>query len=177
VGEAAPHRRYLSPLSGAFVHAAALPHRGMLRPVRHRRLILGVALGLAIAGLAAAVVGSRPTGDFRAGELPSERAAPTRPRSPVELRVDAARTRARPAVPVRAHVLLRVKVPAPGYIEVHGLGLTESATPVAPAVFDILADEPGVYRITFRPVQGRARDVGALVVRERAARDTRRGDR
>jgi hypothetical protein len=144
-------------------------------PVRRQRLILGIALGFAIAGLAAAVVGSSRTGEFRPGELPSQRTAPTRPRGPVELRLDAAHTATRPTVPARAHVRLRVNVPAPGDVDVHGLGLTESAAPLAPAVFDVLADDPGVYRITFRPVRGRRRDIGALVVREPAPGNPRRG--
>jgi hypothetical protein len=145
--------------------------------MRRQRLILGVALGLAIAGLAVAVVGSTRTGGFRPGELPSERVAPARSRAPIELRLDAARMGTRHTVPAGAHVLLRVKVPAPGDVDVQGLGLTESATPLAPAVFDILADDPGMYRITFRPVRGRARGIGAVVVREPPAGTLPRSER
>jgi hypothetical protein len=140
--------------------------------------LLGFAIGVALAALAAAISGPPRPADFAADERPAEHADPGPARRPVTVAFDAGQPRSRrTTVGVGSHVIVRVTVPEPGSVDVEGLGLTESATPMAPAVFDVLTDEPGVQELTFRPTRGTARPVGTLVVRRRSSAETAGRDR
>lgn len=70
-----------------------------------------------------------------------------------------------PTVPTATRVVLSVKVPEAGDVEIRDLGLIASAAPNAPAVFDLLLGEPGEHRVLFRPARGGERPAGSLVVR------------
>ena len=138
--------------------------------MRRRRTILAVAVSIAVAvtALAANVAGTGQSGRLGGGEKQAVRQAPSAPRPPqrLELRAQVGGPR-RVVARVGAHVTVRVDVPVPGEVDLGGLGLTESATPKAPATFDVLLDRPGDYPVTFRPAAGRSQAAGTLLVRTR----------
>ena len=47
-----------------------------------------------------------------------------------------------------------VKVPAPGQVELKGLGLSAAAEPLTPARFEVLERRPGRYEVRFTPAAG-----------------------
>ena len=47
-----------------------------------------------------------------------------------------------------------VKVPAPGQVELQGLGLSAPAEPLTPARFEVLERRPGSYDVRFTPAEG-----------------------
>lgn len=58
-----------------------------------------------------------------------------------------------------------VSVPAPGQVELDGLGLSAAADPMTPARFELLENRPGVYEIRFTPAGGGVQqDAGKLAV-------------
>ncbi len=64
-----------------------------------------------------------------------------------------------------AHVVLRVTARVAGTVEIPALGLNQSVSPAAPAVFDLLASTPGRYDVMLLPLTGTERiKVGTLVV-------------
>ena len=67
-------------------------------------------------------------------------------------------------VPAGTHVVLTVAVDAPGEVALEGLDLVASATPEAPAVFDLLTMRSGRYRVLLTPVAAAPRRLGALIV-------------
>ena len=62
------------------------------------------------------------------------------------------------------HVVLTVTVDTPGEVALEDLGQVVSATPEAPAMFDLLATRPGRYPVLLTPVAGGPRQLGALVI-------------
>ena len=58
---------------------------------------------------------------------------------------------------------LTVSVPDPGDVVVEDLGLRQSADPLAPATFALLAEPSGRHPVVFIPVDGERRVVGRLV--------------
>ena len=62
------------------------------------------------------------------------------------------------------HVVLTVTVDTPGEVALEGLEQVVSATPEAPAVFDLLATRPGRYPVLLTPVASGPRQLGALVI-------------
>lgn len=68
-------------------------------------------------------------------------------------------------VPSASRVVLTVRVPEAGDVEIDDLGLIVSAAPNAPALFDLLVDQPGEHGVFFRPAGGSRRVAGSLVVR------------
>ena len=58
---------------------------------------------------------------------------------------------------------LTVSVPDPGDIVVEDLGLRQSADPLAPATFALLARPGGRHDVTFVPIDAERRTVGRLV--------------
>ena len=62
------------------------------------------------------------------------------------------------------HVVLTVTVDTPGEIALEGLDQVVSATPEAPAVFDLLATRPGRYPVLLTPVASGPRQLGVLVI-------------
>jgi hypothetical protein len=65
------------------------------------------------------------------------------------------------------HLTLTVAVAEPGDVAIPRLGRTASATPDAPAVFDLLAPDPGRYDVLFSPAAGEPSRVGTIVSRAR----------
>jgi hypothetical protein len=125
--------------------------------VHVRRALLLFAIVLALAALATSV--TRPERD-RDSDTPREpgsaqareeaAAGPGAP-APSELRLP---RRGRPgAVRLTAGraTTLVVPVQRDGQVEVPGLGLSEPATPLAPARFELLVESVGTYQITFTP--------------------------
>ena len=56
-----------------------------------------------------------------------------------------------------------VKVPAPGQVELEGLGLSAPAEPLTPARFEVLARRPGRHDVRFTPADGgEPRNAGTL---------------
>ena len=56
-----------------------------------------------------------------------------------------------------------IKVPAPGQVELVGLGLNAAAAPLTPARFEVLERRPGRYGLRFTPAEGgEARNAGTL---------------
>jgi len=93
-------------------------------------------------------------------------AAPAPPASEArafQVRLDG-RERTQRRVRAGAHVVLTVEVDEPGEVAIEGLDLITSASPEAPALFDLLPGRPGRYQVLFTPVGGAARDIGSLLV-------------
>ena len=133
-------------------------------------MLAALGLGAALAALAAAV-SSPPRGvvtDERA-KAPGPPAAPPSTSSAVRPRTVVVTAGRRPPQRVELrrgdHAALEVRVSRPGDVDLEGLGLTQSATPAAPAMFDVLVEHPGTHAIFFRPVVGGHEPVGTLVVR------------
>lgn len=141
-----------------------------------RRAVLLFAIVLGLAAIAASV--SRPRDD------PAERAAEPDGSAPAELpeepptvapgasddgpavRVtfDAAKGRTLELGPDRAATVL-VAVDEAGQVEIPDLGLSEPATPLTPARFELFAPDPGRYEISFIPADGNEpRRAGTLAV-------------
>jgi hypothetical protein len=139
--------------------------------VRLRRITITLVIAVALATLAASL--SPPP-----REEPPRNAAPANDRggrqgrSPdqsgqvVRFTFDASTIRAPKITKLRtgAHVVVTVRVPAPGEVAIERLGLVDAATPAAPATFDLLLERPGRFEALYRPVTGRPRLVGAMVV-------------
>ena len=58
---------------------------------------------------------------------------------------------------------LLVSVPAPGDVEIPGLGLLEPAEPLTPARFDILAERPESHRILLRRASESGDGSGSMI--------------
>jgi hypothetical protein len=132
------------------------------------RTLLALAIGLALAALAALVIGphdGNPRGTNAQRTSPARRNPAVRP---VTLELRAGRPRpSRVVTRVGKHTLVTVEVPAPGEVDLAGVGLTDSATPEAPAAFDLLPDRPGRFEAVFRPAEGPPQPAGLLVVTPR----------
>jgi len=134
--------------------------------VELRRALLLFAIVLGVAAIVAAVANPPAREDDRTTTAPS--AADARPanggRPPARIRLDgheAPRTR---RLEIGRAVTLTVPVDEAGLVELSGLGLTDSAEPRDPAVFDLFPTARGRYEVLFTPAGGvRARALGALV--------------
>jgi hypothetical protein len=132
-----------------------------------RRLILLAALVLGVSAMVTAL--STPPGDGSGGETERESGgstgtAPPRPaRELRELTVNASEPRT-VTVARGTHVLLRIEVAEAGEVAIPRLGLTGFGEPGTPAAFDILAERPGRYEVTFDPAGQEPRQAGTLVV-------------
>lgn len=76
-----------------------------------------------------------------------------------------------PTVGLDEHVIVTVRTPQPAQIELEGLGLLQTATPGAPAVFDLFTGAPDRHPVLYTPVGGEERRIGTLVVESKAADD------
>jgi hypothetical protein len=91
--------------------------------------------------------------------------APEQGSSPRELRVPGPKGRRTARLAGGEAATLVVDVERDGEVRVPELGLTAPATPLAPARFELLGDEPGEHEIEFTPaLGGESRVVGKLVV-------------
>ena len=129
-----------------------------------------MAIMLGLSALTASVT-TRPDREERSGAAREDgrRGTPDRRRRPATVRLELRPGRPSAPLPTRvvrrgAHVLLIVRVGAPGQVAIDQLGLLASSTRLTPASFDLLAREVGRYDVVFRPVDGPTRTVGALVV-------------
>jgi hypothetical protein len=155
-----------------------------------RRVLLLFAVTLLVAAAAASLVSPAEEEEQETGtapQPPSETAKPAkRGAETVEVKMDASAAMGgredRPeeeSVDPGARVVVTVSVPSPGQVELEGLGRLDSADPGTPAEFDLLADRPGRYEVTFTPVEGSPRAAGTIVVgddAESGGRESRRGE-
>lgn len=126
-----------------------------------RRLLMFVAILLALTALTAGLAPPPPTGPDRATR-PGAPAVAATASAVVERRLDADRTR--PAtIAVEQGELLQLTVTGsePDGVELQGLGTLRALAPGTPVVFDVLADAPGVYPVVL--LQG-ARTIGTVRV-------------
>jgi hypothetical protein len=151
--------------------------------VQLRRVLLLFALVL---GLSALVASIAPPPDTR-DEAADDTTVATTPASPAPARTEPIVVRfsvdRKPKpfptkrVTVGSSFVLEVSVPRAGDVVVDELGLRQSADPLTPARFAVLAQPPGGYAIGFVPVTGERSLVGevefvqpASVTRPRRAR-------
>ena len=131
-----------------------------------RRALLLFAIVLGVAAIATSL--SRPERAQRddGSGLPDQSEPAARPGPlgdrPRPISFSAARPKGRRLEAGRP-ATVTVKVPAPGQVEVEGLGLISPAAPLTPARFDLLEQRTGRYEIRFTPARGgEARSAGTL---------------
>jgi hypothetical protein len=138
---------------------------GKIQVVQIRRVLLLFALVL---GLSAVVASIAPppddTDEQQSGASTMPRAAAPPPSDlspPVRFTV---RRGVKPVRRVRAgsSFSLSIRVPEPGDVVLEALGLRQTAVPLSPAHFDLLASPPGRHSIDFVPVTGGRRVAGWL---------------
>ena len=141
-----------------------------IRRVHFRRALLLFAIVLGTAARVAAL--SQPLENRRdetTEREPTEpgpvTAAPSpAPSQPSVVSFDAARDQTRTLEQGTA-ATVEVSVAEAGDVQIPGLGLSDAATPVTPARFDILATDPGEYELQFAPAGGEGTEAaGRLVV-------------
>ena len=149
---------------------------GKIQAVQLRRALLLFALVLGLSALVASIVPPPEDPEERpdsapAGEVPPGSAPGGPPAGTVRFTVAAAarggRIETRRAV-AGSPLSVEVSVPRPGDVTLEGLGLRQSADPLTPARFDLLAPQRGRQAVAFVPVSGRARVVGRLLFAEPA---------
>ena len=141
-----------------------------IQVVQLRRIVLLFALVLGLVAVVTAL--SSPPESREEGEPappPADSPPAAAPRA-IRLSAPAARGKA----PVRrvatdTRVALEVRVDRPGDVELQGLGLRQTATPLAPARFELLARPAGRHDLLFHPVRGEQSLAGRLVFEERAS--------
>jgi hypothetical protein len=130
--------------------------------VQIRRVLLLFALVLGLSALVAALAPPPETDEDEPAKTTATRVAPP----PVPGRtVTLPGTR---RVPVGARFTLEVPVREPGDVAIDTLGLRQSADPLAPARFELLADRPGPHEVDFVPLRGERRVLGRLEFAEAA---------
>ena len=155
---------------------------GKIQVVQIRRVLLLFALVLGLSALVASIAPPPETEDEEAQDTSAlEQAAPGGPAvgpTSVSLSVPNAGGRAPTRrVSVGSSFTLEVSVPEPGDVVLEGLGLRQSADPLAPARFDLVARPPGRYEVAFLPVGGERRVAGSVAFAEPATVTRRRRDR
>ena len=137
-----------------------------------RRVLLLFALVLGLSALVASIAPPPESEDEEAArDKPAlEQAAPGGPAvgpPSVSLTVpDAGGQAPTRRVVVGSSFTLEVSVPEPGDVVLEGLGLRQSADPLAPARFDLVAQPPGRYQVAFLPVGGDRRTAGWVAFAE-----------
>jgi hypothetical protein len=124
-----------------------------------RRLLLFAAVMLLLATLAAGVAPRRPLPPPPPSSLPADPDAPP----VIERRISADASRAT-SVRVQRGEILRLEVSGRvlDSVLLEGLGRMDAIEPLTPAVFDVLAERPGVYPILLVEADRR---IGRLVIR------------
>ena len=141
-----------------------------------RRVLLLFALVLGLSALVASIA-PPPEEDEEAGSEPESTVSTPLvqpPSAPVRL---SQRTHAIRRVESGSSFSLRVSVQKPGDVVIDGLGLRQTAEPLSPARFDLLASPPGRHAVAFVPVRGRRRVIGRLAFVEPATVTPRRRGR
>ena len=130
-----------------------------------RRILLLFALVLGLSALVAALA-PPPEEDEEPSERGSTVAAPrlqTDLSAPIRLPARAGSTRLRVRrVEAGSSFSLEVPVPEAGDVVIDDLGLRQTADPLSPARFDLLAAPLGRHAVGFVPVRGRRRLSGRL---------------
>ena len=133
-----------------------------------RRVLLLFALVLGLSALVASIAPSPDERDEPSDEAPATETTPTGGRTAgtetLSLSVRPAPSGQPPVrrVPAGSSFTLEVAVPEPGDVVLDGLGLRQSADQLTPARFDLLAEPPGRYDVTFVPVDGERRLAGRI---------------
>ncbi len=132
-----------------------------------RRALLLFAIVLGVAAIVAALAGSSSREPQRTEVLPEAGAKPARPAlAPTRIRIDGRRAPVTRTLDTGRATTVVVSVDEPGQVELQGLGLTASAEPHDPAIFDTLPTRRGRYTVLFTPAGGvRARALAELVSR------------
>ena len=133
-----------------------------------RRALLLFAIVLGVAAIVAAVANPPAREDDRTSTAPP--AADARPagsgRPPVRIRLDGREASRARRLEIGRAATLTVPVDQAGLVELSGLGLTDTAEPRDPAVFELFPTARGRYEVLFTPAGGvRARALGELVSR------------
>jgi hypothetical protein len=146
-----------------------------------RRVLLLFALVLGLSALVASIAPPREdeTADRPATVVEPPPATAPEPIAP-PLKLSAKETGA--AVPTRnvsvgAGFTLQVSVPEPGDVILEGLGLRQSADPLTPARFDLVAERRGRYPVVFQPIDGDRRLVGRLAFEDQQTVTPQQRDR
>ncbi|HYH58715.1 MAG TPA: hypothetical protein VD790_05800 [Thermoleophilaceae bacterium] len=146
-----------------------------------RRVLLLFALVLGLSALVAAIAPSPEDRDEGSQEAPTERpAAGTATLQPASVSLSVPPPGARSSmrrVPAGSSFTLAVSVSEPGDVVLEGLGLRQTADPLTPARFELLADPPGSHAVAFVPVAGDRRRAGRIEFEEPATVTQRRRDR
>lgn len=147
-----------------------------------RRVLLLFALVLGLSALVASIAPPPETRDEATEDttVATSPAPPAMVMHPARIEFSARAGSGRPEtrrVRVGSSFVLEVSVPKAGDVVVDGLGLRQSADPLTPARFAVLAEPPGRYAVRFVPVDGGPRVVGRLAFVEAATVTPRRPDR
>jgi hypothetical protein len=150
--------------------------------VQIRRVLLLFALVLGVSALVASLAPPpeedeeppepAPTVATPGARPPTDLSAPVRLRA----RDDGSRPPIR-RVEAESSFSLEVAVPETGDVVIDQLGLRQTADPLSPARFDLLASPPGRHAVAFVPVRGPRRVIGQLAFVERPMVTRRPRDR
>ena len=147
-----------------------------------RRVLLLFALVLGLSALVASLAPPPEDTDDEARDepAPAVKQAPTEPATPRRVAMAVRPPGARPAtrrIRAGSSFSLEVSVPGPGDVVIDDLGLRQSADPLTPARFGLLARPPGSHAVGFIPIDGERRVVGRLAFGEPATVTQPRRDR
>jgi hypothetical protein len=148
--------------------------------VQIRRVLLLFALVLGLSALVAALAPAPEEEESQPAEPTTVEAGAPQPflKPGLELRV---RGPGAPLVTRRvdpgSSFSLTVSAREPGDVILEGLGLRQTADPLSPAHFELLASPRGNHAVTFVPLEGKSRVVGRLSFAEAPAVKPRRRDR
>ena len=135
-----------------------------------RRTLLLLALTMIVVAGVSSLFGPPPAPDEPLETAPTAPAEPSDKDEPARVRFQGSRggvgeQAPRETVRPGTRVILTGAALEPGLVEVEGFGRLAPAGPGTPAVFDLVADEPGHFDAVFRPTDGLDRLAGTLVVR------------
>jgi hypothetical protein len=154
-----------------------------MQAVQIRRVLLLFALVLGLSALVASLAPAPDTGDEGTDDTTvatTPEATPLERAEPLVVRFSAGAKRQEfptRRVPLGSSFVLEVSVPGPGDVLVDELGLRQSADPLTPARFAILAQPPGGYAVGFVPATGERILVGEVEFVEPASATRPRRDR
>ena len=147
-----------------------------------RRVLLLFALVLGLSALVATIAPPPDSGDEAVSTVATTPASPPGAARTEPIVISFSAREERETLPTRrvavgSSFVLEVSVPSPGDVVIDELGLRQSADPLTPARFAILAQPPGRYAVGFDPVSGERRVVGRVVYVEPATVTPREPDR
>jgi hypothetical protein len=134
--------------------------------VELRRVLLLFALVLGLSALVASLAPA-PSRNSKGRDEGAQDAAITPPGEPAAAQLLRFRSGARPAtrrVAAGTRLAVDVQVSEPGDVQLGRLGIQQSADPLTPAHFDLLAPAEGRYDVIFDSVSAPSRLVGRIAV-------------